>query len=295
MKRFNGRFFRHVLCKLNAFGHRSSQHRGSQQSEWRLKRLKAGQNLKIFLLFVLLFNAAAVPVFFTEIHNRYYMDKTVIFPVYADNLEDSAGNYDLWERLKILKNAVLIQTQNRKSYQVIYYSNETEAAERVAAVPDNVDGEIKEQLVRRAEKQLRKLKKYQTLPEIPFSDRQEFSCFKQTYMDLENPSYALSVWELYIEYPYMRAHLYMDMETSALCEVELSSIDRGFIYQKGEVSAEGFMEYLNSFSKAPEGNAEEDETFYGEGVFSQQYICLYAASSDKNNNSTVVYHFDPSF
>lgn len=252
-------------------------------------------NLKIFLLFFLLVDTAAVPVFFTAVHNRYYLDKTAVFPVQVDSLEAGAENYDLWDRLKILKNAALVQTRNRKNYRVSYYTRGDAMAEVTSPMPEDADGQIKNQVIRRAEKQLDRLKKYQTLPEIPFSDLRTASCVKQTYMDMENPAYILSVWELYMEYPHVLVHLYMDMETSALCEVEISSIGKSFTYQKENMSAQGFLEYLNSFSKASgKGHGtDEAQAFYGKGVFTQQYICLYAASSDKNGSRIIEYRFDP--
>lgn len=157
-------------------------------------------NLKIFLLFFLLVHTAAVPVFFTAVHNRYYLDKTAVFPVQADSLEDSVKNYDLWDRLKILDNAALVQTQSRKNYRAVYYSHESAIAEAPSPIPEDADGQIKKQMVRKAEKQLNRLKQYQTLPEIPFSDLQAASCVKQTYMDMENPALHKALWNISIAF-----------------------------------------------------------------------------------------------
>lgn len=268
-----------------------------------INRLK--QPLSILLLFLLLFAAASVPVFFTKYCSRYYLNKTTLFAVQEEDLADSVQSRDLWERLKILKRDAFVQNQRVAGTKAVVVepagrqAEVTESSQVTMATAEEEEKEheqeaaMQEELTKRAKKQLRRLQSCRALPEISFSDLGNVSISKRIYMEVENPACTFSVWEIYMDYPSAFVCLYMDTETSALFEVFMVSKKEDFTYQKEKGIPRAFLEYLNTFSKVPGDSAGRAERFFGQALCTGSKFCLYAASADQRGENMVSYRFEP--
>ncbi|MCI8645774.1 MAG: hypothetical protein HFE76_03020 [Firmicutes bacterium] len=261
--------------------------------------------LLVLLMMALLLGTAAIPNFFTAWQSRGSFDKTTLFTVGTGDLEDQTLSEDLWERLKILRGNVLTQTQGKdgsrasiaqdwisgKDYQIVSYSDGAGMAEVVSA--EKLSERMKRRLAKRAEKQLKKLQSFGVFPAVSFAGRKDISAEKQIYMDMDNPDRSFSVWEIHMDYPDFFVCVFMDTETSALCEVSLARDAGPALYQKGKEQQlkDGFLKYLNTFSRVPGEHAGRAERFHVEGLFSQDRVCLYPASTDRQGKHTVSYQF----
>lgn len=269
------------------------------------------KKLKILILLVLLLGTIAVPTLFTTYYNRSYFDKTTLFTVQTGSLEDSISSGDLWERLQILKDNVLVRTQGENGGQALMVwsrdPHSNVSAEAISYVEPQGDKseteaeleakeksntEIKNTLARQAQKQLRKLQKYHVFPDLSFSGLRNIAVAKQIYMDKENPAATFSVWEIFMSYPDFFAMVYMDTETLALCQVTLSPTKSPFVYEKTSLSPDGFLEYLNTFSQVPGDHADREERFHAEGIFSPSQLCLYTVSTDRQGSHLISYRLD---
>lgn len=269
-----------------------------------MNSLKRKRNLILLALLILLLGTAAIPALFTAWQSRGSFDKTTLFAVETENLEDRALSGDLWERLKILRGNVLSRTQGKagsrslmaqdqvteKGYQIVSYTDGT--AVEVAA-GSKLSGRTKRTLAKRAEKQLKMLQGFGVFPHVSFTGREDISAEKQIYMDMDNPARSFSVWEIHMNYPQFFVCAFMDTETAALYQVSLSQDGDYRLYEKGNEQAfkDGFFKYLNTFSKVPGDDAGRAEIFHAEGLFARERVSLYPASTDRQGNHMASYQF----
>ena len=260
--------------------------------------------LLVLLMMALLLGTAAIPILFTSWQSRGSFDKTTLFTVGTGDLEEQT--LDLWERLKIFRGNVLVQTQGKsgsrarmaqervsgKGYQIVSYSDGAAMAE-VAVAGEKPSKKMKMALAKRAEKQLKKLQSFGVFSTVSFAGRKVISAEKQIYMDLDNPARSFSAWEVHMDYPGFFVCVFMDTETSALYNVSFAQDTGMSIYQKGKEQQlkDGFFKYLNTFSRVSGDHAGRAERFYAEGLFSPVRVSLYPASTDRQGKHTVSYQF----
>ncbi len=229
------------------------------------------QNVKIIFLFVLLFAVVFLPVFYTEYNQTHTLNQVVTYPVQQMEAQTDANHsYNIWERIQAVQGAVVetkINTQDLKT---------------------NGSGYSAEDDLRRiVEDQLAAIQKQNALPELFFSDQAQASVSQRSYVDLDHTELAINVWSILLEYPDYYIQTYMDAETFALYQVVIL-LKNSDITISPKLSANGFLEYLKTFSEIPSG---EEEIFSANGFYGDRMIYLNLSSVNKENGKYTVYYF----
>ncbi len=242
---------------------------------------RVNQYIKIVVLFVLLFTVVFIPTVFVEQQRKFVFDNTIIYPVDAVQLNCNDNNSinqkdSVWERIKLICDPEAVV--NMMEYSALHDSSD-----------------LQEKLISTMEDQLKLLQSFDVFPELSFSDAVSISFLKGTYMsissdndeyiDLSVPKQMISIWILIVEYSDFTVHAYMDAETSALYDITVTSRNDGFLHSTS-ISENGFLEYLQLFS---DESGENEDVFLVGGYRSDQMICMYPISVNKENGQIVSY------
>lgn len=238
-----------------------------------MNRLKQGINITV--MFVLLVAVVGAPLFYMEYQNQHMINEVILSPMEpiqtgSDNI--TPQDYNLWERIKIVNQSVKVAS----SSIITDFKNE------------NVANQAITEIVKNMEKQLTTLCEYNALPDLAFSDVLQVSVFKETYI-LQTEVLSISVWAIYAEYENYHVYAYMDTELSALYDVTIQAKKQNFIYET-DISANGFLEYLMTFSAIPNVQ-EREELFSANGSYLGQTIVLHLYSVNKETNKFTSYRF----
>jgi len=117
------------------------------------------------------------------------------------------------------------------------------------------------------------------LPELPVRTGYSFGQRRFLYIDSNDPSVSIPVWELLLECDDVCLCVFMDAETHVLYDVFVWSPDGDLGYDETEFSGAGFFEYLLAHSASHEvGN----ELFEVHSEYTHESIRLHAISFDTN-------------
>lgn len=228
------------------------------------------QIARIASLFLLLFAVVTVPALLLERRSGRLLNTATCYSVEAVELGgavaaeadlgpggEEAETGTLWERLALINSAdVAIEGEKYE----LYVDLEEEAPRK--------------ELLPHMEEQLGRLVELNALPPLFFSGVRQVSFTRKTYMQTPGESWtegALSLWDIQASYEGDTAHsvkygvtinynegLYvrvlMDAETYALYEITIIAKNDPFLYP-AEISAQGYLDYLQTFSSRPEEDA----------------------------------------
>ncbi len=234
-----------------------------------MSRLKQGG--KIAGMFLLLFAIALGPLFFLGQRTRDLIGKVTVKEVQAARLEKKQSErvQNLWEQIEAVREdgtTILAPAEKLTSH-------------------DGLQGT--DEIMETMEQQLSLLGSCHGLPALSCSGRQQESVYQEIYMDrtetadLGEPGRTLSVWAIYAEYDDFFLYAFMDTETGALYELDLTAKKEDFLYQREDISADSFLEYLQSFCPIPE---DLDRQFSAHCVYTGRKISLYLVSMDKGKS-----------
>lgn len=227
------------------------------------------QNTCIVFLFTLLVAVAAIPFFLISHNNNRLIDSITIcnLPLQPSTNQQHAQSYNVWERMKTMKESDVVVEQ--PSYSLLY------------DITGNVIGTM--------EDQLRELQNLKALPPFTFASDYQASISKKTYIRPQNPKDALNVWIIHAEYPDFDVNAYMDIETFILYSITIQYKSDTFPYETDSVSKDGFLAYLQLNSK---GRKEQEERFDVAGYYSDKSLRLFVISHNDNTQKTTSYTFD---
>ncbi|MGI6094507.1 MAG: hypothetical protein ACOYBL_03645 [Lachnospiraceae bacterium] len=232
------------------------------------------QSIKIIVLFGILFAFIWTSDIFMEYKDKYLLDKMVSYPVEKelfDDGEETAKEYTIWDRIKIIKNSVAV------TRAAAFTDLETEAIE-------------KEELLYTMEEQLITMQSMGMLPELSFSGAMQSFALKETYMPDESyPELAVRVWVIYAEYPDFYLCVYMDSDISAIYDINiLHKYGLSELYQS-EIFPEEFLDYLYTFSK---GEEDPEDVFETIGYYGKYRLYLYPISVNKKTGQENSYQLN---
>lgn len=227
------------------------------------------QNICILFLFALLVAVASIPLFLISYNNSRLMDNVIIadLPLQSGNNQQHAQSYNVWERMKTVKEAEVVIEQ--PSYSLLY--------------------EIKDNVIGAMEDQLRELQALKALPPFTFTTDYQSAISKKTYISPQNPKDALNVWIIHAEYPDFYVNTYMDIETHVLYSITITSKPETFLYERDSLSKDGFLAYLQPDAKDIK---EQEERFDIAGYYSEKSISLFVISHNERSQKTTTYTFD---
>lgn len=241
-----------------------------------MHRLKQG--MKIIIMFVLLLAVVGAPLFYTEYQNRHMINEIILSPmqpIHTNGENETEKDYNIWERIGIVNQSVKVRSSVLSNFK-----NEDIANQAVTEIAKTM------------EKQLTTLCEYNVLPDLTLSDVIQVSVFKETYThqtEALRSELSISVWAIEAEYENYHVYAYMDTKLSALYDVTIQAKNHNFIYET-DISANGFLEYLMTFSAIPNVQ-EREELFSANGSYLGQTIVLHLYSVNKETNKFTSYRF----
>lgn len=236
------------------------------------------QTIKIIIIFVILFAIVGAPLVYMQYQNRHMLNEVRLTPMqsWLTNIKDEiTQNYNIWERIGIINQAVRVSSPFTSAFK-----NESIANQAIS------------EIIKTMENQLKMLIEFHALPELTFSDVLEVSIFKETYTCQTDKLYSdlsISVWAIDAEYKNFHVYAYMDTKVSALYDVTIESRKKYWVYGK-EISENGFLEYLLTFSPIPDVK-EREEVYTAYGSYMGESATLYLYSVNKETNKFTEYKF----
>lgn len=190
------------------------------------------QNTKIITLFALLIVVAATPLLLIESNNERILNKLNIVTIQNESMDDGhsddlSSNYNITERIQIIRNAQTSKTGAVTEQQLSYLSDEEERS-----------------LINSMEAQLAILNNLGVLPKFEFSKEYNTRISKTTYINTLDPNNSVSVWYITVEYSDILVNVQMDTETSILYQVFISSYTDTLDYDPSQLSFLSFLNYL---------------------------------------------------
>ncbi len=237
--------------------------------------MKKQAYLQSTLLTAALLLIVLAPVLFIQREQNYMLNQVSLFSVEADAFQEAVKeNYNLWEQLKIYRDSPTVMGTSRLD------SSYMESAEEIETV-----------LLEQMEQQLKKLMDCNALPFLDLSTRGSSTIEKETYVGISGETYSkvLDVWMIHAEYPGFLVYAYMDSHVFALYDLAIVSMDYNFAYSS-DLTAQGFLEYLHSFSAVDE---EDEELFHvlESSLYAPKEIHLCLWSENKHTQHTASYCF----
>lgn len=236
-----------------------------------MDRLK--QSFFIIFLFFLLIVVASSPLILTEYDNNRLMNHMNITVLPADMIENEqvvSEDFNTLRRLDTIK----------KSNSVIIRNNETGI--------NMVSIEEQNSLVQTMENQLSILHRMQVLPQLAFSKDYQVVIDKKTYMDAQNPSDAVSIWDIGVEYSDFYVNVFMDTDTFILYYIYIYSKNGNLDCNFSNDNRSGFKKYLQIDT---EDKNELEKKFGVKGYYSSDSIHLYIVYLNKKIQDKTTYEF----
>ncbi len=236
------------------------------------------QAISIIIMFIILFVIVGAPLVYMQYQNRHMLNEVRLAPMQpgqTNTKDETTQNYNIWERIGIINQAVRVS-----SPFMSVFKNESIANQAIAEIIDTM------------EKQLETLVEYHALPELTFSDVVQVSIYRETYTCQTDKLYSdlsISVWAIDAEYKNFHVYAYMDTKVSALYDVTIESRKKYWVYGK-EISENGFLEYLQTFSPIPDVK-EREEVYTAYGSYRGESAALYLYSVNKVTSKFTEYKF----
>lgn len=230
---------------------------------------KHKQNFKIFALFLLLLGIVAFPMLLITYQDQHLQNEIHLYSVEShSDKENTASQYSVWDKLQILKSAVIISQTKYNAITEYAYSTKD--------------------LISAVEEELKHLQTFQAISELEFSEVLQSSFLRKTYINNSvSSNLALNIWEIYIEYPDFGVLVYMDEETHVLYAVSVYSTNGGFPSQDA-LSQDGFLQYLEKKSTV---QPDSEEVFEVTSTYTATEMSLSLFSYNKTTGQVTFYDF----
>lgn len=233
----------------------------------------------IAFLFCLLIGIAIMPIVLLKVSNDRLMDRPAIVALpwepSIDETQIGQNSYDALTRLLSIQRLSVEKNSFIVDWSVVVMSKDQES-----------------QLLLEAGEQLSILASLKALPKLDFSDRYSADIAKKTYMDMENPNNPINIWRINADYSNVSVNLYMDMDTSVIYQVLVILKTEGKEPTLYNLSADGFLEYLQSNLGS---NEREGELFQTMCDYNESSVKIFVTSTNKETQAVTSYEFEKQY
>lgn len=231
------------------------------------------QIVTVLMLFVLLFAVALTPKLILEHNNHQMVDKVHVDTISEKTLEPSEENNTI-ERIAIILYAV------SNSNGVFTENNNISLSQEEA-----------NQLIGHLSEQIAFLQLNNVLPQFELSESYFIEYLsKITFMDRDNPSKVVNVWEILIRGSNYSVSLWIDTETFTMYQLGIYRENSEFNFDDETIQPLNFLEYLQIDSYYVSSKGDE----YGNMM---RYYCeqdnFFATCVFEKDKEQIKYYLQP--